>query len=257
MVQKKNGEFATVNGWVAWSGFDQKGYATSFFEWPQLRDGAVSLAPGTLVVGGVGTVRHALRRLGVAPPAVDYPPALRRHLGRDVRPGTLADVRGLFAGDDPHPLFVKPRDAAKAFPGAVLTAFRDLIPTAGLPDDLAVWASDVVEFVTEWRYFVRRHEVVGVGHYRGDPFARPDPATVRAAVADFGADAPAGYAIDFGVAADGRTLLVEVNDGYSLGLVGLRPELYAALLEDRWTELMAGRTPAEVSGGPDVGRSGV
>lgn len=99
--------------------------------------------------------------------------------------------------------------------------------------------ADPVEFASEWRYFVRRHEVVGVGHYRGDPFAHPDGATVRAAVAGYRAEAPAAYAIDFGVAADGRTLLVEVKDAYSLGHVGLRPVPYAGMLEDRWVELVA------------------
>lgn len=32
LIQKKNGEFATVNGWVSWSGFDRKAYPISFFE---------------------------------------------------------------------------------------------------------------------------------------------------------------------------------------------------------------------------------
>jgi hypothetical protein len=241
LIQRKNGEFATVNAWVAWSGFDRKAYPITFFEWPDLRDGRVEVTPDTLVVGGVATVLHALRRLGVSPPTIDFPDALLPYLGRAVRPATLAEVRGRFAGDGPAPLFVKPREAHKAFPGSVFAAFRDLIPTAHLPDDLAVWLSDPVEFVSEWRYFVRRHEVVGVGHYRGDPFVHPDPVTVRAGVADYRPAAPAAYGIDFGVTADGRTLLVEVNDGYSLGHVGLRPVPYANMLEDRWVELMAGR----------------
>jgi hypothetical protein len=255
LVQKKNGEFATVNGWVAWSGFDQKGYPISYFEWPQLRDGQIRPTPGTLVVGGVATVLHALRLFGVAPPTIDYPAPLRPFLGRDLRPATMGAIRGLLAEDDPQPLFVKPRAAHKAFTGYVLSAFRDLIPTAPHPDDLAVWASEVVEFVSEWRYFVRRHEVIGVGHYRGDPFAHPDGATVRAGVAAYRGEAPAAYAIDFGVTADGRTLLVEVNDAYSLGHIGLRPVPYANMLEDRWVELVAEGFPEGRGEGSDNGRS--
>lgn len=252
LVQKKGGEFATVNGWVAWSGFDRKAYPVSFFEWPDLRDGRVAVAPDTLVVGGVATVLHALRRLGAAPPTIDYPDSLRAYLGRAVHPSTLGEVRGRFTGDDPAPRFVKPREAHKAFTGSVFAAFRDLIPTAHLPDDLAVWVTDTVEFVSEWRYFVHRHEVVGVGHYRGDPFAHPDAAAVRAAVADYRPAAPAAYGIDFGVTADARTLLVEVNDAYSLGHVGLRPVPYANMLEDRWVELVSGRL---ADGGGPEGRS--
>lgn len=241
LIQKKNGEFATVNGWVSWAGFDRKAYPISFFEWPQLREGQIEVTPSTLVVGGVATVLHALRLLGAAPPTIDFPDSLLGYLGRRVRATTLGEVRGLFSGDAPEPLFVKPREVHKAFNGYVLSAFRDLITTASLPDEMAVWASETVEFVSEWRYFVWRHEIIGVGHYNGDPFTHPDTATVRKAVEDYRVEAPVAYGIDFGVTAVGRTVLVEVNDGYSLGHVGLRPVPYANMLEDRWVELVTKR----------------
>jgi hypothetical protein len=241
LIQKKAGEFASVNGWVAWSGFDQKAYPISFFEWSQLRDGHIQPKPETLVIGGVATVLHALRLLEAAPGTIDFPESLRMYLGRDIRATTLGEIRGQFTMDDPRPLFVKPRDVHKAFNGHVLSAFRDLIPTAQQPDDLTVWASEVIEFVSEWRYFVRRHEVIGVGHYQGDPFIHPDVSIVRAAVARYRDEASSAYGIDFGVANDGRTLLVEVNDAYSLGHIGLRPVPYTNMLEDRWVELMRKR----------------
>ena len=53
--------------------------------------------------------------------------------------------------------------------------------------------------------------------------------------------APAGYGIDFGITDDGKTLLVEVNDGHSLGNYNLRPVEYAKLLEARWDELANAR----------------
>ena len=37
--------------------------------------------------------------------------------------------------------------------------------------------------------------------------------------------------------ADGRTLLIEINDGYALGNYGLQEILYAKLLSARWAEL--------------------
>lgn len=43
--------------------------------------------------------------------------------------------------------------------------------------------------------------------------------------------------MDFGVTEDGRTILIEVNDGYSLGAYGLEPTLYTRLLTARWAEL--------------------
>ena len=238
LIQKKNGEFATVNGWVAWAGFDRKAYPISFFEWPQLRDGAIEITPHTMVVGGVGVVMHALRTLGAAPETIDFPDSLRTYLGREVRASTMAAIRERFTRDDPAPLFVKPREVHKAFTGYVLTAFRDLIPTAHHPDELAVWTSEVVEFASEWRVFVHRHDVVGLGNYYGDPFVHPDKSIIQGAISGYRAEAPVAYGIDFGVTPDGRTLLVEVNDAYSLGHMGLRPVTYANMLEDRWLELV-------------------
>ena len=98
--------------------------------------------------------------------------------------------------------------------------------------------------MSEWRYFVRRGAVVGLAHYRGAWAVVPDAAAVRRAVADY-APAPAAYALDFGVAADGRTLLVEANDAFALGPHGLDAVEYARVLEDRWLELVG------------VGREGV
>jgi hypothetical protein len=43
--------------------------------------------------------------------------------------------------------------------------------------------------------------------------------------------------MDWGVTRDERTLLVEVNDAYSLGSYGLDPLVYAPMLADRWFEM--------------------
>ena len=37
---------------------------------------------------------------------------------------------------------------------------------------------------------------------------------------------------------DGRTLLVELNDAYSLGCYGLPGVLYAKLISARWSQLL-------------------
>lgn len=52
---------------------------------------------------------------------------------------------------------------------------------------------------------------------------------------------PSGFTLDFGVTDDGRTLLIEVNDAFSLGCYGLDPLAYAKLLETRWAELTKNR----------------
>jgi hypothetical protein len=83
-------------------------------------------------------------------------------------------------------------------------------------------------------------EVVDVRPYAlgGDPLIFPDPAAIRAMVDANRPFAPRGYAVDVGVLDTGKTGLVELNDGHSLGDYGMFPARYARLLEARWCELM-------------------
>ncbi|MEI7687985.1 MAG: ATP-grasp domain-containing protein [Planctomycetota bacterium] len=244
LVQKKDREFVSPNSFAAWRGLTERGFTSQFFEWPELRDGQIAVEPETLVVGGSGVVRHALGRLGVKTPAIDdLPEPLAEFCGRQVWHSTWGSICARY--DEPNlALFVKPLDDPKAFPARVIASFRDLIPLSHLPANKPVLVSETVEFVSEWRFFVLNKRIVGSGWYAGDPLTFPDPDVVSDAVQAWGAEAPAGYGIDFGVVAPGKTLLVEVNDGFSLGCLGLRPQLYSQILEARWLELLSKRSPA-------------
>jgi len=99
-----------------------------------------------------------------------------------------------------------------------------------------VYCSEVVNFVSEWRCFLLYRQIVGIKYYYGDPDIDVDTDVILAAVKQY-SNIPAGCALDFGVTDDGRTLLIEMNDGYSLGVYGLKDVLYARLLSARWAEL--------------------
>ncbi|MEW4566468.1 ATP-grasp domain-containing protein [Tautonia sp. JC769] len=237
IIQKERGEFVNANGFNAWQGFDERGFEISFFDWEQMDSGVATVDPGTITVGSVRYVRRALQRIGIETMPLDYPIRLRGYLGRRIWQTTWAEVRSRI--DSPGvPVFVKPVEQDKAFTGYVVSAFRDLIRTAKWPGEMKLWASEPFPFVSEWRYFVRRGEVIGVGHYKGDPLRSPDVSVIRGAVEDYAGEAPVAYGIDFGIAASGGTHLVEVNDGFSLGCLGLGPLAYSAFLEDRWRELV-------------------
>lgn len=96
--------------------------------------------------------------------------------------------------------------------------------------------SEVVNFVAEWRCFVRYGKILDVRRYKGDWKVQLNPKIVENAVSEF-KSAPKAYAIDFGLTDKGETLLIEVNDGYSLGFYGLSDLDYAKLLAARWAEL--------------------
>ncbi|OWK39158.1 ATP-grasp domain-containing protein [Fimbriiglobus ruber] len=135
------------------------------------------------------------------------------------------------------PVFAKPLTETKSFVGCVVESEADLRLLQHLDDNLGVLAAEPVAFVSEWRYFVRRGRVVGLAHYKGEWSLAPDHDTVRRAVAAY-VGAPAAYSLDYGVTADGRSLLVEANDAFALGPYGLDAVVYAEMLEDRWLELV-------------------
>lgn len=224
----------SVNRQVALVGFNLRGENIHLFDSDAFDD--LPLMEDDIVVGGVGYVHRALKRLGfVVPELPSVPPQLSEFAGRKIWCSTMIEARR--AVENGQRLFVKPLPAQlKLFTGRPLLQFSDLLSTANVPDDTIVECSEVTPFASEFRVFVLHHEVVGVRHYGGDPLLFPDPQRIKAAIAAYG-DAPAGYALDMGVCEDGRTLLVEVNDGYAVGSYGLRPTVYAALIDARWTQL--------------------
>ena len=190
--------------------------------------------PRNPVVGTVDDVRVALDTFGVKLDPLDYPDELIPFMGRKVWQSTLFTITS--HPEDWH-VFVKPVEDIKRFHGTVLDKSEDLIKLGGGLEDIDVWCSTKVHFVSEWRLWVLEGEIVGLNPYKGRWDVFPDPEVLKKAVAAYH-HAPAGYALDFGVTDDGRTLLVEVSDGYGLASFGLKSVKYMKVLNARWQELV-------------------
>jgi hypothetical protein len=229
----KAGHAANINFYTAYEGFLQMGFAMQFIDTiPQI---PVS-DDECVVVGSVGFIQQALDYFGKDYPKMfDYPVELERYLGRKVWTSTINKI-------DSEPenwnVFVKPMGYTKKFTGRVVQGAGDLIGTADQFNDTPVWVSEIVEFIAEWRVFVRYGRIIGVRPYKGDWRVQFDAGVIENAISVF-ESAPSGYALDFGVTKNGRTLLVEANDGYSLGSYGLYFIDYAKLLSARWSQLTA------------------
>jgi ATP-grasp domain, R2K clade family 2 len=240
-VQRVNGEYRNVNAFRAAEGFRELGRDVRAFEADAME--AVGLSRHSVTCGFVGIVHRALELLGVTRPAYPSLPTILTSLyGRVIRETTLGVVRSEDA-----PVFIKPLHGQKTFTGHVRGRdVSDLLTTAMLPDRFQIVAAEVVTFAAEWRCFVLRGKVLDARRYSGSFRAMsPDWRVLDEAVRLLGPDAPAGYAIDLGVTQDDRTLVVEVNDGYSLGHYGLAALPYAQLLEARWHEICGSREAAE------------
>lgn len=103
--------------------------------------------------------------------------------------------------------------------------------------------TEVVDFVSEWRVYLCRDEILGVCNYTGDNLIFPDSLAIKAMgyAAPSLHDFPKAFALDVGVVyKDGSysTYLVECNDFYALGNYGLSPKLYTRALNTRWRQLL-------------------
>ncbi len=201
----------------------------------------IALPPGTLQVDGrasiapcpVGTVefcrawRHGLSIPEPAP--LDYPPCLRAFLGREVR--QHADCSGIPVGQWIKPVRTKAWQAQRVAPGA--------IPPSGGP----VWSSEHLTLRGEFRVYVLADRVVGAGRYDdgADDGLAFDASVVDQMIATYRAasEAPAAYALDVAVLADGRTILIEVTDAWAIGYYrgSLAPRNYVRMLWARWREI--------------------
>lgn len=192
------------------------------------------VSPHNIFFGGIGFVQTALTKLDFKiPEHNDYPDCLSKFYGRKITESTIDKISN---NPELWNVFVKPNDKLKKFTGRHIKTTYDLIGCGDIEGDVPVWVSEPVEFISEWRVFVRYKEILGVKLYKGDWRNQYDYKIIEEAVNSY-ENAPAGYALDFGLTADGRFLIVEVNEGYAIGNYGLFYIDYAKLISARWAEM--------------------
>ncbi len=228
----KTGNFYNVNAFIANEGFELLGWETQkYFSVDEITDND----PETLIVGGIGNVRKRLKHLVIDKPLteIDYPSELTKYLGRKVWASTLEE---LFDNVKDWNVFVKPKNDTKKFVGKVVKEYKDFIGLVDKDNPTEIWCSEIVNFKTEWRCFIRYNSILDIRQYKGVWDSTLDLTVIQNAVNDF-ISSPSAYALDFGVDENNNMKLVEVNDGHSLGSYGISSTNYAKFLSARWAEL--------------------
>jgi len=227
----KNGEFYNVNAFIAYEGFKHFGFEIEkYFDINNIKD----KIPEDIIVGGIGNVRRRIELLGIErkQKEIDYPEELEKYLNRKIWKTTLEEV----LQQKHFNIFIKPDIDTKKFAGKV---FKNELDFIGLIDEnhpTKVLCSEIVNFKTEFRCFIRYKEILDIRRYKGDLDNSIDLETVINAISDFKSQ-PKSFALDFGITENNKTVLVEVNDGHSLGSYGISSQNYAKFLSARWSEL--------------------
>lgn len=227
----KNGEFYNVNAFVAYEGFKNFGFEIlKFIDADDISDENLE----DIIVGGIGNVRKRLQNLNIIRKnkEIDYPEELKPFLKRKIWSSSINEVFNKKEWD----IFIKPQTETKLFVGKVIKNEMDFLGLIYEKKDTEIWCSELVNFKTEWRCFIRYKEILDIRRYKGDWDTKIDIKTVLSAVDSF-ISQPNSYALDFGVNESGEMFLVEVNDGHSLGTYGLSSAHYAKFLSARWSQL--------------------
>ena len=212
---------------AAYDGFSRLGIECELFTSNEELD---SRKPCDIVVGGMLIMEHVLSQDNISVPNYNYPEELEGYRGRSIRTLRIKDLKS-----ENLPIFIKPVEE-KAAKGIVVKSWNDISEYSQMSPEAEVLCSDVVNFISEWRCFIRYGKVIGIRFYNGDKEAVCDSSVVESAVNEFKTQ-PKAFSLDFGVTDDGRTLLIEMNDGFAIGCYGLSDVQYAKFLYARWAEL--------------------
>jgi hypothetical protein len=227
----KRGEFYNVNAFIANEGFKNFGFEIEKFV---DADEISNKNPENIIVGGIGNVRKRLQNLNIIREnkEIDYPEELKPFLRRKIWTSSINEIFNKKEWN----IFIKPQTETKLFAGKVIKSEMDLLGLIDEENDIKIWCSELVNFKTEWRCFIRYKEILDIRRYKGDWDTKIDVKTVLSAINSFTSQ-PNSYALDFGLNKNGEMFLVEVNDGHSLGTYGISSAHYAKFLSARWSEL--------------------
>lgn len=217
----------------AYLGFKDRGTDIVLFE--NIEE--VPTSKYNVVVGSIEVTNSYFNRFGIpCKKPLNIPDELVKYTKRDIQYMTM----GQFKKESKLPIFVKPNRRVKEFVAGVITKeesrrmfFNDI------KDDCEVLVSDIIDIESEYRGYVCNKELIGIYWYSGNfrKFINCD--IVDKAIKEYSSQ-PAGYSIDFALTKNGETILIECNDGWSIGNYGLDHSKYAKLLITRWVELFKG-----------------
>jgi len=228
--RKKNGDFPNINFAIAHDGLDKMGVEiVNYFSSDQI----LEIKKEDLFVGFVEDTKQLLDCLQISIPKIScYPQILKDYYGRKIWKSTLEQ----FMNDQKYKLFIKPVEN-KIFTGKLIKSFRDFISIGHQKETIEIWCSEPVNIKTECRCFVKYGKIIDLRNYKGDWRINPDVTIVEEVVKKLSLQL-SGYAVDFGITQEGKTIVIELNDGYSLGNYGLFSVDYCRLLNARWSQIM-------------------
>lgn len=219
-------------------GFKELGEDVKFYNTADIIFKSIPISEHDIVVGHVDQCRRIFKQHNAKDPDyLDYPTELNKYLGRTVWKEKIKDFHKRIVQPDYKPIFIKSVQQ-KLFTGFVCNNFSDYLKISDLEDTVDIWCSEIVNFESEYRIYIHKHDIVDCIRYKGSPWIAPNKEIVESMLNDLkNANMPIAYSIDVGII-NNQTYLVECNDAFALGNYGINPRIYAEMLRDRWYQII-------------------
>lgn len=198
-----------------------------------------------IVIDYIDQCNRIFSKFDVYPHVPDYPECLSEFLGRKIWYDTIDSISSCeekwSAGN-----FVKPTKS-KVFTGKIIKSIGDLVGCGNHSENYEVMVSEPLDIKAEWRCFICYDNILDVRPYgllldqkRDSFYYHYDSVVVKKMLDQFVTwkDRPIACSMDICVTNDNRTLLMELNDAYSLGSYGLPSIFYAKFISARWSQLL-------------------
>ncbi len=190
-----------------------------------------ALIKGHLFVGSTDFMKEVFKRIGLE--NVRLP----QNSNREYETITLSQARERVSNG--RDLFIKPVEI-KLFTGFVLD--RMIYGCLeGLPDDTEVMAYEPFKepIESEWRIYVRNHQMIDSRNYSGKFYVNPDYGYVtKVLTVNESRNFPRAYVIDIGILASKENIVIEFNDMWAIGNYGIPNDLYLRALEERYYQIV-------------------
>ena len=186
-----------------------------------------SLIKNNLFVGSVEFMTEVFNRVGIEQPRLPI---------NNLRPYEEMKLRD-FKYE--YPVFIKPK-SIKAFTGFVVDDYsKSMLNT--LDKELDIIIQQVINFNSEWRFYIFRNKIVDIRHYSGrmdinligavNNFNKLDDSTFK--------NFPETFVMDIGFYNDSDSYtIIEFNDMWAIGNYGVPNDLYVRMLKDRYFDII-------------------
>lgn len=237
IIQKENGCYDYDFQWATEQSINHENwgrktpkYTYSNISYNELKESKID--PNSIYVGSIEFMKLVFFKLNVSCPSpLNIPKELYEFCDRKIWHGYKSDIK--------IPCFIKPADDLKLFTGFLLEKDLDLkLYYPEIKDDTKLMFSEPKNFISEYRGFVYKHQLVSIKHYQGDFKKFPNLSLVERMISYNYLNSPVAYTIDFGVTNEGKTILVELNDFWSCGLYGFDDKLLN-MLADRFRQIIS------------------